>query len=986
MKKKSGKITALIVSLCSIVNLSFAVPVAHADETLVVSDLNYTESTEYNLGYADCGYSSALWINAKPGKIWTQNPLSFSLLLIDIGGYSSGINGENIDYDLDDAFFESLEGTLINARNNGVTVGIRLRYDSNGTNNPEPATFQKVIDHIDQLGESGLLEKYEDVISYIETGLVGAWGEQWGGKYVSLQHKAQVLNEFLDIAPDSISVSVRTPNTVRQWLSDYCNISTTAADMSYEISDPELAAKAARIGLYNDGYMGSDSDLGTFSNRNGETQWLSGAAAYGGEFSGADEFRIGYSTWQPQNALPEMYLTNLMRINGNIYRSRAVTSEYSTREEAQERLDSVGELYKKMGLGGFDYAGTITEKDGKYVAGWKWMGYDDFTFNSELDSLLGVNCDNSAFYGETVWQFIRAHLGYRYVLRSAAMNTKVAPGENLNIEFSVENTGFAEAPKEKEVEIVLNNKTVTYSFTTDVNVGDWMSATLNKESVSAVLPDTISGGEWDVYLRVSDVNDDAFYDSVFCNRFANEDLQYNEQLGANYIGTLTVSGEKNEAAPEKEDKRAAGYYPVSTQPIKVDNDNLVSLLNKNYTFTSPDHFGFTFLYKISGVTEPMQLGNWYLGFNNSGSGYSSAYTTYGLNTRNHQISKDGYYALHIPFYSAVFNFSGAADANAFTLTAFNFNDSRNYWSADTYTQVNGNTNVQITPIGFVEGAPEGYNVTFHLPDGDKNYTGSYGFTDVSKQSITEKEAVTVLSLLEKAPESSYTDKDGKVYNLLGFTTKENDKSCLIDENFIAIGDIELYPYYEIDRNKTDFNVNSETLVNGMDSQGIKYILDDLTMTASVGDGSDWENNGSFYGSRSIIIPAYVVSGGKKYTVSSIGKNAFAPDVDMYEAVIPDTVREIGENAFYKGTVLYVTKTGYPAGLLENLENEVVYIDSHTLMGDVDQDASVNSADVVLLTQWLLGNEKANIYVPASDCVTDGVINVFDLVMLRSIIL
>lgn len=41
------------------------------------------------------------------------------------------------------------------------------------------------------------------------------------------------------------------------------------------------------MGLYNDGYMGSNSDLGTFSNREIETNWLHRVTEetyYGGEF------------------------------------------------------------------------------------------------------------------------------------------------------------------------------------------------------------------------------------------------------------------------------------------------------------------------------------------------------------------------------------------------------------------------------------------------------------------------------------------------------------------------------------------------------------------------------------------------------------------------------------------------------------------------------------------------------------------------------
>lgn len=246
MNSKKSIIRSLLSCALSVVlmsNIILLFPVS-AEETLKDSGLNYTESTIYDLGSCDSGYTSAIWIKAQPGKNWTTSVTGYSLLLIGIGGYSSAMNDDGVDYDFDEIFFTSLEATLQSAHSNGTTVGLRFRYDDNGTTNPEPAEFSQVLRHIKQIGKSGLLEKYEDAISFVETGFVGSWGEQWGGKYTSLEHKAQVLDEFLNITPDSIPVLVRTPNTFRQWLSDYCGITATAADMSYTINDPDLAAKA----------------------------------------------------------------------------------------------------------------------------------------------------------------------------------------------------------------------------------------------------------------------------------------------------------------------------------------------------------------------------------------------------------------------------------------------------------------------------------------------------------------------------------------------------------------------------------------------------------------------------------------------------------------------------------------------------------------------------------------------------------------------
>lgn len=964
---------------CSLISM-LPVIQANAADTLKTADINYTESVEYDLGSCDSGYTSTSWIRAEPGKNWTTKIERYSLLLIGIGGYSSAMNESGTDYDFDDAFFESLRGTLESAKQNGATVGIRFRYDDNGTEKPEPETFEQVLRHVEQIGESGLLTEYEECISFVETGFVGCWGEQWGGKYTSLEHKAQLLDAFMDITPLSIPLVVRTPNIMRQWLKDYCGIETTAADMSFSIADEELAKQAARVGLYNDGYMGSDSDLGTYSNRTGETAWLHTAPSYGGEFSGADEWRLKYTTWQPENALPEMYYTNLLRINSNIYRTKNASDTYTTQEEAQARLDAIDALYEAAGLGDYDYAGTIEQtEDGKFKASWKWMGYDDFTFDEALDSKLGVDCDNSAFYGQTVWQFMRAHLGYRFVLRKSAMTEAAEPGGAFDMEFSVENTGFSETPKDKEAEVILTNGDITYTYTTDINPRDWAAASLNEETLNLTLPETMPGGEWKAYLRISEINADAADDTLYFTRFANEELQFDEDLKANYMGSFTVSGDKDAEEIPAEDSRTAGYYP-DTGAITIDEETQIAFLDKSYEFETDGLYGFTFLYRAEGITEAMQLGNWYAAFTVDGAGYSSAYTTYGINTRNHELSEDGYYAMYIPFYGCAFN-STAATAGVSKLTALNINDSRNYWSADTYTELNGNTNVTITPVAFIEGGYTGYDVTFHLPDGDLNYSEDVAFENKLSQSITNTSAVSALSLLEKQPEEQYTDENGNVYKLLGFTTRDGDKTCIISEDFIAAGELHLYPYYELDRKATNLNARSEVLVNGADSQGVRYILDAETMTATVGDGGSWENNSGFGGNGSIILPAYVVSDGKTYAVTGIGANAFGSNTAVTDVTIPATVTEIGDNAFYSGTKLIVYKGSTAEKLLEESVYTVELLESVSVKGDVNRDGKVSVLDAVALNKWLLALNE-NIDTAAGDMNSDDALNIFDLMLLK----
>ena len=159
------------------------VPTGAAEPKLVDAGIDYTEDVR-TVNNPGAGYTSTLWYVCKPGATEVKNPQgNLVLMFVDIGAFSSGANGktnddktytEGKDYDLDAAFFKGMRGTLENCRKNGCTVAVRFRYDANGKTNPEPATFEQVLHHIDQIKADGFLEDYKDILMYVESGFVGA--------------------------------------------------------------------------------------------------------------------------------------------------------------------------------------------------------------------------------------------------------------------------------------------------------------------------------------------------------------------------------------------------------------------------------------------------------------------------------------------------------------------------------------------------------------------------------------------------------------------------------------------------------------------------------------------------------------------------------------------------------------------------------------------------------------------------------------------
>ena len=153
-----------------------------SDTELVDSGISYVETVE-TIANPGAGYTTTDWYTCAPGNtpIHDKNG-SVVLMFIDIGKFSSGANGttnedgtyvEGTDYDLDEQFFQNVRASFENCRKNGSTIAVRFRYDANGKDNPEPATFDQVLRHIQQIKENGLLEDYKDILMFVETGFVG---------------------------------------------------------------------------------------------------------------------------------------------------------------------------------------------------------------------------------------------------------------------------------------------------------------------------------------------------------------------------------------------------------------------------------------------------------------------------------------------------------------------------------------------------------------------------------------------------------------------------------------------------------------------------------------------------------------------------------------------------------------------------------------------------------------------------------------------
>lgn len=531
MKKHFRRIISALLA-AGVMSSAVVFPTSAEEVALADSGINYTEIVQ-TIPNPAAGYSSTVWPTCKPGSTPVYNPTAnLVLFFIDIGEFSCGVNGtyhddgtytEGNDYDLDEAFFKAWDETFSNCRKNGCMIAMRFRYDDLGKDNPEPASFEQVLHHIEQIKESGLLEKYADIIAFVEAGLVGKWGEMHGGKYVTVDYKARVLEAMLQAVPAPIPVTVRTPDIFAKWvgierkeLNNFELIdSITESEYSKTIQENK-----DRVGLFNDGYMGSINDLGTFSNREIETDWLNHqtlTSYYGGEFSGAHDFAQSFDTYLPENAIPEMYKTHLSYINSNIF-----------------------------------------------------PFYKDFTFSEEY-SVEGV--DNSAYYGQNVFQFIRDHIGYRFVIRDSKLTPKTEQGGDVTVNFSIENTGFANVVPNVQSYVVLEKDGVFAYAEADTDCRKWNSCETVENTLEIKLPDNLPAGEWNILLKLNMCTPLSLTNMTGRSiRFANENV-WDSAIGANYLGTVTVTESEEKRtdnsfkAKENADNTSVQYYSLDGKTV-----------------------------------------------------------------------------------------------------------------------------------------------------------------------------------------------------------------------------------------------------------------------------------------------------------------------------------------------------------------------------------------------------------------------------------
>lgn len=352
----------------------------------------YGESLE-RINNPDQGFYRPIYVKlTNGGASYNKNIINETTQLyhlrIDISEFSSSAGGT--DKPLTDSALNGVRGLLQELKSREKSAIVRFAYDPKfeGKKDMEPADFNVLLGHIRQA--TAVLNDFEVTVTAIEAGLIGPWGEMHSSKISDSAHTNLLIDGFLKNT-ENLPVLVRTPKKIY----DYLGITVNDID-GYKISP---STPAYRLGLYNDGYLGSGNDLGTYTDREREVEFLSKInehLPYGGEVVMPD------STFHDiKNCTGEMFKLSLSYLN--------------------------------------------VEWNDKVIQKWK---------NTKYTRSCGKDAN---YYGQSSFTYIENRLGYRFVYKGATLKYTAKSGIFAG-QFNIDNVGFGNLTKEKKLKLIFTDE------------------------------------------------------------------------------------------------------------------------------------------------------------------------------------------------------------------------------------------------------------------------------------------------------------------------------------------------------------------------------------------------------------------------------------------------------------------------------------------------------------------------------------------------
>lgn len=470
-----------------------------------MQEINYSDGIEsFDINPARGEASRGPWVVFQPEGLpdW-HGETGFHSTLWELSRFSGGRmqNGQcpspecvgEADIPLTETMTDDVRRFLDETRSQGGSLIVRIAYTGTEQTGCEPADFNILLQHVETL--SLIMAGYDDVIVAIEAGVIGPWGEMHSSDYSQKEYASRILQTFLSNLPPTISILVRRPFFIEMM-----------ADKSgQELMDilPFEDAHLQRFGFFNDGYLGTREDWGTwwdFYNREKGCLLLTTMEnhPYGGEMAYCDRQWLDEhneifnpSQW---NLVKEFYDTHLSYLR-NIRQKRHAIANFL---------------------------------------------HNDLTFDTATYHFDGMP-QLDEYQGQSMGKLMLDHMGYRFVVRDLSIQAKLAVGEDCIMRIELENTGFGKLLLPTEAALLFVDEEGTTSVPVQLPM-DLKGGESKAMELRFRIPAKLRKGDYRLYLHIwAPLHDEDAEKGMHLRpiRLANKNM-WDDKLKANAIGMIRV--------------------------------------------------------------------------------------------------------------------------------------------------------------------------------------------------------------------------------------------------------------------------------------------------------------------------------------------------------------------------------------------------------------------------------------------------------------
>lgn len=388
------------------------------------------------------------------GYVLSDTEPTEETLLNDINSLSSEklyllqINLRNYkEQTLTEAALERLKTILSVWSQSDRQLILRFLYDWDGkASEHEPESIDIVLNHISAAGP--IVNQYSHSVYLLQGLFVGNYGEMHGSNFHAQEDIRSLASQLADSVSPDIYLSVRTPAQLR-------TILETGSALTQ--SEAFSGTMAARLGLFNDGMLGSSTDVGTY----------------------ADKLTVDTSDYTKirdrENELQFQEQLNCFVPNGG---EVILENPYNDLEPAIIDLARMHVSYLNA-----DYDGKVLDK-------WKSSTYQG----------------DDLFKGCSGYDYIHAHLGYRYRLGECRLQFHPVQDSEAILSLTLENIGFSTCYRPLEAMVLLyhteTGESSSYLFTEDLR---FLSGNSSMELNTLLPVRELEKGTYQIYLKIQDV-------------------------------------------------------------------------------------------------------------------------------------------------------------------------------------------------------------------------------------------------------------------------------------------------------------------------------------------------------------------------------------------------------------------------------------------------------------------------------------------------